>query len=170
MTRILKGNRPQRTLLVKLSLLKTETRLSFSMMLMGPTKSVFKALMHQREGSPLEIDRVRVLARWLMESRSRLNGLSVIGIGGSSGKYYLRVTMFVYNKSKRAWLGTTSIIKTSKALLIVSYMRLQKMKRARQGWDYGVTRIPFRRGNFGMGIDFSLKNVIREMHCRFLTN
>jgi hypothetical protein len=48
--------------------------------------------------------------------------------------------------------------------------RLQKMKRARQGWDYGVTRIPFRRGNFGMGIDFSLKNVIREMHCRFLTN
>jgi hypothetical protein len=46
-------------------------------------------------------------------------------------------------------------------------MRLQKMKRARLGWGYGVTRIPFRRGNFGMGIDFSLNNVIREMHYRF---
>src|ERR1044071_5860757 len=128
------------------------TRLSFSMMLMRLTKSAFKALMHQKEGRPLEIRLVRVLVRWFPESRSRSNGLSVIGIGESSGKYYLRVTMFVYNKSKPAWLGTTSIIKTSKALLIVSYMRLQKMKRARLGWGYGVTRIPFRRGNFGMGI------------------
>lgn len=89
---------------------------------------------------------------------SRLNGLSVIGIGDSSVKYYPTVMTFVCNKSKPAWPGTTSIIRTSKALTIVSYTRLRKIKRARQGWDYGVTRSPFRPGNFGMGIDFSLKD------------
>lgn len=66
---------------------------------------------------------------------------------------------FVCNKSTPAWYGTTSIIRTSKALAIVRYTRLRKMKRARQGWDCGVMRIPFLPGNSGVGINCGLDNL-----------
>ena len=74
------------------------------------------------------------------------------------GKYYTTVMTFVCNKSKPAWPGTTSTIRTSKALAIVRYTRLRKMKRARQDWAYGVMRIPFLPGNSGVGIHCGLDN------------
>src|ERR1044072_6203608 len=72
------------------------------------------------------------------------------------------VVTFAFNKFGQAWPGTTSTIRTNKASRIVSCTLMRKMKLARKGWDYGVTRIPFLPGNSGMGIDSALRILIHD--------